>query len=112
MRLNLYIFKHAILGCSGNPIFDDHEPDVFADGLKRKVLMAKPEEVIGYENTTLYHLGVYDDKTLRFELNQDPVLLVDFNEELADRKLKYEILKKARELAEKKEGELDGKDKK
>lgn len=107
MRLNIYVFKNLTLGCSGNPIFDDHEPDVFSKGLERKVMTAKPEEVVAYTNTELYHIGVYDDESLRFEEVQ-PTLLLDFNKVLDDRKVRYEILKKVQEAREaRKEGVKD-----
>lgn len=105
MRLNIYVFKNLTLGCSGNPIFDDHEPDVFSKGMERKVMTEKPEAVVAYTNTELYHIGVYDDESLRFE-NCEPKLLLDFNKVLDDRKIRYEIMKKVQEAREKKSQEV------
>lgn len=112
MKLNIYVFKNLTLGCSGNPIYDDHEPDVFSKGMERKILTSKPEEVVQFTNTELYHIGIYDDETLRFT-NCEPVLLLDFNKVLDDRKVRFEILKKVQEAREasKKEGDSDGKGK-
>ena len=109
MKLNVYVFKNLTLGCSGNPRFDDHEPEVFAKGLERAVLTAKAEDIAQYTNVELYHIGSYDDETLRFE-SQAPVLLVDFNKVLDDRKIRLKILAEVQKAREKKEKEENGKD--
>lgn len=107
MKLNVFVFRNSVLGCSGNPIYDDHEPDVFAKQLERVIITASAEKIAQYENTSLYFIGCYDDETLRFESVKDPVLLLDLNQVLEDRKVKYEILKKVQEM--RKEKESDGK---
>lgn len=107
MKLNVFVFRNSVLGCSGNPIFDDHEPEVFAKQLERVIITAQVEKIAQYENTSLYFIGSYNDETLRFESVKDPVLLLDLNQTLEDRKVKYEILTKLKELKEEKE---DGKE--
>ena len=109
MKLNVFVFKNSILGCSGNPRFDDHEPEVFAKGIERMLITADADRVAQFENTTVYHIGEYDDETLRFKPVQDPVLLLDCNLVLEARKVKYEILAKIREKKEE-EAEKDVQD--
>lgn len=106
MKLNIFVFRNSILGCSGNPIYDDHEPDVFATQLERVIITAAADKVHQYENTSLYFIGTYDDEKLRIEAAKDPVLLLDLNQVLEDRKLKFEILNKVKEMKEEK---VDGK---
>lgn len=108
MKLNVFVFRNSVLGCSGNPVYDDHEPDIFAKQLERVIITAQAEKVVQYENTTLYFIGTYDDESLRFEPVKDPVLILDLNQVLEDRKLKFEILSK---LREKREEKKDGNEK-
>lgn len=109
MKLNLYIFRNATLECSGNPIFDDHEPEVFAAQLERKIMVEKPENNIQFTNASLYHLGSYDDETMRFDLLKDPKLLLDCNLALEKKKVKLAILAELqKKTQEEKEVSKDG----
>lgn len=97
MRIEMFVFKNLYLECTGQIIFDDHTPEAFAKGQERRLLTGKPEEVFPFENTLLYHLGSYDDETMKFEPKESPVLILKCNEVLESRKLKEAMMKKAQE---------------
>lgn len=108
MKLNILVYKNLTLGASANPKYESEEPEKVAEMTRRSVIMAKPEEVAHLTNTELYFLGTYDDETMEFNLESSPVLLIDFNKLLDERKVRLAILaqvQKAREeKAEKGEG--------
>ena len=86
--------------CTGNPLFDDHEPDVFAKQLERVLMVGQKEKIFQYTNANLYFIASYDDETMRFEPVQDPVLLLDCNLILQKRGIKEEFVKEAQEIIE------------
>lgn len=95
MKLNVFIAKNLFLGCTGQPKFDDHEPDVFTKQFERFLATGEESKVYQYENVCWYHLGSYDDETMKFELNQEPVLLVRCSDILSDRKIKAKLMEEA-----------------
>ena len=76
MRLSVFIAKNLFLGCTGRPVFDDHTPEVFQKGIERQLMTAEDEKVFQSENVLWYHLGFYDDETMKFDLLDEPLLLV------------------------------------
>ena len=111
MTLSVFVFRNAILESTGLPVFDDHDADTFKTQFQRSLIASKPEQVMKYENTSLYYLGQYDDEKLQFILEPDPVLLLDCNFVLEKRRVLYELLAKARKEKEASEGDKDGKGK-
>lgn len=111
MKLNIYIFRNAVLECTGNPQFDDHEPDIVAKQLERQLMTANKEKAATYSNTCFYHLGFYDDETMRFEPLKDPVLILDCNLVLEKAKVRQAFIAEAQKIleSEKKEVKKDGK---
>lgn len=107
MKLNVFIAKNLYLGCTGQPIFDDHEAIAFQKGLERQLMTGDEEKVFVHENTVWYHLGSYDDETMKFDLLDEPVVLVRCSDILSERKIKARLI----EDAQKKEGVSDVKDK-
>lgn len=105
MKLNVFIAKNLYLGCTGQPIFDDHSPEAFQKGLERQLMTGDEDKVFIHENTVWYHLGSYDDETMKFDILSEPVLLVRCSDVLSDRKIKSKLI----EEAKKREGESDGK---
>lgn len=97
MRLNIYISKNSVLKCTGQPRFDDHEPDIVQKQIERQLFTGKEEEVVGAENSYWYHLGTYDDETMRFNIFKEPVLLVDCSAILQERKIRLAIFAKVAE---------------
>lgn len=104
MKLNIFIAKNLYLGCTGQPIFDDHEAEAFKKGLERQLMTGEESKVFIHENTVWYHLGSYDDETMKFDLCEEPVLLVRCSDILSDRKIKSKLI----EEAKKREVEEDG----
>lgn len=103
MKLNVYVFRNATLECSGNPIFDDHEPDVFVKQLERQLMTAPEEKLVQYTNVSFYHIAVYDDESMRMEPLKDPVLLLDCNLAVEKRKIKLAFVKEAQKILSKKD---------
>lgn len=106
MKLNVFIAKNNYLECTGRPVFDDHEPDVFKKGIERQLMTAEDDRVFQSENVVWYHLGSYDDETMKFDLLDEPVLLVRCSEILSARKIKAKLIENA--LKAEKEAVEDG----
>ena len=102
MKLNVYVIRNKKLKCTGQPIFDDHEPDVFSTSFERMLLTAPEEKVFMYENCDLYHLANYDDESMVLT-PVEVVKLVDCSLALDERGLQRTILEKAKEAENSKE---------
>lgn len=98
MKLNVYVVKNTFLGCSGQPIFDDHEPDVFSKQVERSLLTGPEEKVFKHQNSIWYHIGSYDDESLKFSPVAEPVRLLDCGQVLDDRKVRLSIIAKAQKM--------------
>lgn len=110
MKLTVFVAMNLFLGCTGQPKFDDHEPDVFGKQFERFLLTADDAKVFSYENVVWYHLGTYDDETMKFEALKEPVVVVRCSDVLSQRKIKAKLLEAAQEKeAEASEVENDGK---
>ena len=105
MKLNVFVAKNLYLGCTGQPIFDDHTAEAFQKGLERQLMTCDEEKAFVHENTVWYHLGSYDDETMKADFLSEPVLLVRCSDVLSQRRIKSKLI----EEAKKKEGELDDK---
>lgn len=96
MKLNIFVAKNLFLGCSGQPKFDDHEPEVFQKSFERHLLTAEPEKVFQFENVNWYHLGSFDDESMKIDLLNEPVLLIRCSDVLNQRKIKEKLLDEAK----------------
>lgn len=103
MKLQVYVYKNLTLGASAKPIYETDEPEVISKQLERSVIMSEPEKIAHLTNVEFYHLGTYDDETMKFELHSSPVLLIDFNKVLDERKVRLAILDQVRKAREEKE---------
>lgn len=106
MKLNVYVAFNQFLGCSGQPIFDDHEPEVFSKQFERFLLTKDDAQVFQYENVSFYFIGSFDDETMKFDVQKNPLKLLDCNIVLETRKIKAKLLDAARqkEIEESKDG--------
>ena len=102
MKLNIFIFRNKKLKCTGQPYFDDHEPEVFAKSFERMLQTASEEKVYQYENVDLYHLATYDDESMVLT-PVEPLKILDCTLVLDERGVRTSILKQVEE--EKKECE-------
>lgn len=107
MKLSIFIAKNLYLGCTGQPIFDDHTAEAFQKGIERQLMIEDESKVFQHENTVWYYLGTYDDETLEFDTLKEPLLLVRCSDILSERKIKSRLI----EEAQKKEVKEDVKDK-
>ena len=93
MKLNVYVIRNKKLKCTGQPYFDDHEPDVFATSFERMLLTAPEEKVFQYENCSLWHLATYDDETMVLK-PVECIQLLDCSQVLEDRGVQRSIIEK------------------
>lgn len=78
MKLNVLIFKNVAIGAFTQPIFDDHEPDVAAEQLKRLLITEKDvSKVNSYKNLELYLLGTFNDLTGELKVFNQPEMILD-----------------------------------
>ena len=108
MKLFVYVAFNAFLGCSGQPKFDDHTPDVFSASFKRMLLTAEDEKAFTFENVSWFCLGEYDDETMEFKSKGQALKLFDCNQVLETRKIKAKMLEAAKQR-EREEQENNGK---
>ena len=75
MKSYVYAVKDIRTGCSNNPTVSPLMKADFAESIKRGVLTGgiKPEAAKFAE---LHYLGVYDDQTMSFELEDKPELIL------------------------------------
>lgn len=77
MKLNILIFKNKAIECFTTPQFDDHDPKMAAEQLRRSLIVEKDvKKVNPYKNLELYHIGEFDDLTGVIS-QKDPELLLD-----------------------------------
>lgn len=108
MKLSIFIAKNLYLGCTGTPVFDDHSSEAFAKGLERQLMIGEEEKVFQHENTVWYYLGTYDDESLKFDLLDEPLLLVRCSDVLSERRIKSKLIEEAQKRESK--GDEDVKD--
>lgn len=79
MKSYVYAVRDVRTGCSNNPTVSPLMKADFAESIKRGVLTGgiKPEAAAFAE---LYYLGVYDDQTMMFELEERPELILKLGE--------------------------------
>lgn len=97
MRLSVLVARNAFLGCTGQPKFDDHTPDVFAKSFERHLLTGEEAQVFQFENVSWFHLGDYDDETMKFEALKEPVKILDCGKVLEERKIRSKLIDSAKE---------------
>lgn len=105
MKLFMYTHWNKEHEMSGNIIFDDHNVDEFKVAMERACKTAElPKLKEAKRNCKLVFLGIYDDATMKFEVTDEPVVLIDFDEIISHREV-YE--NKLKDLASKevKDGE-------
>lgn len=107
MKLFVYVAFNSYLECTGNPRFESHSPESFATSFKRFLLTGKLEEVASFENVSWYQIGTYDDETMKFESLKEPLFLLRCDEALDKRKVKMQLIEKAKEIAEENEDESE-----
>ena len=86
MKLNILIFKNKAIECFTTPQFDDHDPKMAAEQLRRSLIIEKDvTKVDPYKNLELYHLGEFDDLTGEIK-QKEPELLLDCSAVVKGRK--------------------------
>lgn len=108
MKLTVLVAMNLFLGCSGQPKFDDHEADVFGKQFERFLMTAEDSKVFSYENVVWYHLGNYDDETMKFEALKEPVVVCRCSDILSKRKIKAKLLEEAQKREASEEVQEDG----
>lgn len=73
MKLNVYAYFDNKVKAFTTPIFDQSSPDDALEGIARSIMAGKAN--FPYQDLTLYHLGVYDDKHGIIEGFAQPQLL-------------------------------------
>lgn len=76
MILNVVVFKNMEINAFTNPQFIDIEPAKAALQLARSMKVA-PEKATQFQNLTMWNLGEFDDESGRFDLLDEPYLLLD-----------------------------------
>lgn len=85
MLLHVICLRNKGLKCFCNPIFDDHEPEVFAKSLERFILSDDKGNANQYKKTAVYWIGTFNDETGEFKAIA-PELLLDCDDVFAVRK--------------------------
>lgn len=88
MTLHMFTYFNKYLKCSSQITFDDHEPLVFKENMLRACKMAElPKLKEAKRNTRLLYLGIYDDEKMSFEVCEEPEILIDFDDVIAEKEV-------------------------
>jgi hypothetical protein len=88
MMLYMFTYWNKKLNCSSQITFDDHDPEVFKINILRACTQTElPKLKEARRLLRLLFIGTYDDETLKFEVCQEPVVLIDFDDVIAQREV-------------------------
>lgn len=80
MKLNVFCYYDAAAESYGTPIFDDHEPNIFIDKIKKSVkyALATGSTNCNFMKTVkVYFMGSFDDDSGKFDICKEYDLLLD-----------------------------------
>lgn len=97
MILNVICFKNMKVDAFTNPQFLDIEPKKAAVQLIRS-MKVNPEKAHPYQNLVMYFIGTFDDESGKFDLLDEPEMLVDCR--ITWEELKHELLCKTKDDSE------------
>lgn len=96
MILYMYTHYHKKHKCSSAIQFDDHEPKVHAQIVKRACEQAELTKIKEAKRLCKYiYLGFYDDETMKFKLLDEPEILFDFDDYIQNREVYEAEIKEA-----------------
>lgn len=76
MILNVICFKNMVVDAFTAPQYIDIEPVKAAVQLARSMKVA-PDKATQFQNLTMWNFGEFDDESGKFNLLDEPVLLLD-----------------------------------
>lgn len=83
MILKVFVYRNKKMGCYTNPIFIQENEENTEVNMTRAIIAAGKEESKKYKSLALYKLGTFDDVKGKFELLDEPELLVDCDDIIA-----------------------------
>lgn len=83
MILDIFAFRNKKMKAFTNPWFSQDKLENMEVNLSRSIILGGPDMVAKYKNLVLYHFGTFDDEKGKYILLDEPELVCDCDDIIA-----------------------------
>ena len=77
MILGVFAYRNKAIQAYAQPIYDDRSKEVVAESVSRSLVLADAKAKENIKSCDFYYFGTFDDKTGKYDLLDQPELLVN-----------------------------------